>query len=349
MFPEETNQTITFALSLQQPLFAQGKVTVGLKIAETYRQSLICKYEAARQSVKATTTNLFYGALLAKQNWEILNEATLVTAEVHRLAVVRFSIGKASEIDTLGTRLGLEKAYMDVRDAEGKKRTSYEALIKQSGVQEKVQDFSVEGGFPEGDDYHITLEEALAKLHRNSKQIGQLKGGEDVQRFLVRLEKTNYLPMVYCGGSLAKFGMFNDLNDIEWYDDQKVFVGLTVNLSSGGTRLNKLRQAQSDYRRFVLTREQTVDGLEIAVRNASEKLETSRAQLASARALVAMAERAYGLSKKAYEIGSMTLLELQQREIDLKNARMALNAAQFGFHSSVIDLKLLMGDLALSE
>jgi len=43
-FPEPNDNTVTFGITVNQPLFAQGKVRVGLKIAKLYQATLLCKY-----------------------------------------------------------------------------------------------------------------------------------------------------------------------------------------------------------------------------------------------------------------------------------------------------------------
>lgn len=342
---------LAMSLSLTQPLFAQGKVSIGLRIAKKYKETLLCKYDASRQQVVTDVTKLFYGALLARKNVEIQNEAVELANEVHRLAVMRHSLGKGTEIDTLASRLRLEQALMASRDAEGQQRTASEALIKAAGLPEDVDEFSVSGEFP-SDDYRISLDEALTDLHENSKIIGQLKGGEVVQEELVKLQKSDFYPMVYCGASVGKILMFDGFDDIDWsregQNDGSVFVGANYTLFNGMKRLRKIRQAKEDVRAFRLTREHTTDMLELGVRNAWERLETSREQLNSSRALVTLAEKAYSLSKRAYEVGSMTLSDLQQRQLDLNGAKLALNASQFAFESAALDLQLLIGGVPLN-
>jgi outer membrane protein TolC len=182
-------------------------------------------------------------------------------------------------------------------------------------------------------------------MKRGNKRIGQLKSAEKVQELQVTMKKTDYLPMLYCGGSVGKFGIFNEIDAIEWQDDQKVFIGLSLTLFSGFQRHHAISQARAERNSFRITYREVVDNLEIAVHDAYEKVETNREQLRSARALVELAETGYSLSQEAYEVGMMTLLEMQQKEVDMKNARLAYNSAQFAFNSAVIDLKLLLGEL----
>jgi outer membrane protein TolC len=349
---ETPRNTIALNLSLNQPIFAQGKVRIGLSIAREYRTSLLCKFDAARQATKAQITKLFYAALLAQTAAEIQRSSLEIARESHRIALAKQAVGKASEIDTFGTRLSIEETTMGLRKAEGDKRATFAVLIKQAGLEDTVEGFSVRGEFP-ADNYHISLAEALERMRENNKQIGQLDGGEQVQRELVNLQKTDYYPMVYCGASLGKFLLFDELGDIDWtaegQNDGKVFVGASFTLFGGLQRHQKIQQAKEDLRSFQLTKQQAIDGLEVGVRNAWEAVETNRLQVESARALVALAAKGHELSKRAYEVGTMTLVELQDKELKLRSARMALNAALFALHSAVIDLRLLMGDLPLND
>ena len=51
------------------------------------------------------------------------------------------------------------------------------------------------------------------------------------------------------------------------------------------------------------------------------------------------------IAKKAYEVGSKTLLDVQNAEHQLNSAKVAFNAAQYNYHIAIINLKLLMSDL----
>ena len=219
---------------------------------------------------------------------------------------------------------------------------TFETLIKQTGLSETVETFSIGGAFP-SEAYVLPLEEALVQMRRHNKTLEQLDRGENVQELLVRLAKTDVYPMIYCGGSLGKIGQFNALDNIAWYNDRKVFVGMSLSVSSGRIHLHKMRQAQADLRSFGHTKNQVLDGLELGLKNAYEQLETHRKRLDSMGSLVALAEKGYEVSKKAYEVGAIALWDFQKSALDLKSSRLAFQAAQFDFHSTVVDIKALIG------
>jgi outer membrane protein TolC len=346
------HNTLVLGLSVQQPLYAQGKVSIGLRVAKKYKEGLLCKYEGARQKVKAEVTKLFYATLLAQEAIRIQNQAVTIARESHRLTIARFALGKSGEVDTFATRFAVEEAVMKARSAQSKYRVVCEAIVKQAGIPESADDFAVTGTFPD-DGYRISLEDALNRMRSNNKNIGQLESGEAVQEELVKLQKSDYLPMVYCGAKLNKYLMFDSFDDIEWDVDQSadkaVFVGASYTLFNGLQRRQKVKQSLEDLRQFRLTKGGAEDGLEIAVRSTWEEMETSREQLASARSLVELARKGHALAQKAYEVGTSTRIELQKVENDLNGAQLALNAASFAFNSAVLDLKLLMGDITMGS
>lgn len=343
---------IVLGISVQQPIYAQGKVGIGLKVAKAFKEGLLCKFDAARQKVKTEVTKLFYAALLSQDNEAIRAEGVTVASEIHRLAIARHAIGKAGEIDTFATRFALEQARIDLRSSQSQLRVALEALSKQAGIAQSADSFSVAGEYPR-EEYEIALSDAIGRMLQGNKSIGQLESGETVQKLLVKLSKTDFLPMVYCGAKLNKYLMFEGVDDIEWdtpsSSDRAVFVGASYTLFNGLQRRQKVKQAKENLLSYELTREQAVDGLEIALRSAWEAMQTNREQLTNVRAMVSLARKGYELTKKAYELGTSTLVDLQQAELKLKGAQMAENAALFAFHSAVLDLKMLMGDISMNN
>lgn len=338
--------SINLGLTLQQPLYAQGKVGLGLKIARTYREGLEEGHEQTRDSVAAGVSKLFYAALLGAKNVEIRKRGLELSRESHRLSVVRAAAGTASAIDTLSSRLALEKARVELRSARTDYRMAKEALLTQTGIDDNAEEMHLAGDIPEPD-FEIEEERALTVLRDENRTLKQLERTLELQEHLVTLARTDFYPMVYCGGSLSRISSFDTRRELGnpayWYYDSRVFVGLNLTLFKGTQRFRKVAQARSDYRSFSHTKQQAEKGLALAVKGLAEKLQTKKEELRSTRGILALAEKGYRISKRAYEVGSRTLLELQKAELELNSARMALAAAQYQYYSTVVDLKMLMG------
>jgi outer membrane protein len=129
------------------------------------------------------------------------------------------------------------------------------------------------------------------------------------------------------------------------YNDQKIFLGMTLNLFNGLKTPQKVKQAYADQKKFVLVRKQAEEGLELAVKNAYEQYALSRDQLRLTENVVKLAQKGYDVSRIAYEVGSRTLLDMQNAELELSKAKIASNGARLAYHLAVIDLKQLMGQM----
>ncbi len=114
--------SLALGISLEQAIFAQGKVSVGLKIARTYKRTLNCKYVAQRQKTVAEVTNLFNGCLLARENTATAQEAVALAQQSYELAVTRTSLGDGNALDTLNARFNLETAKLNLRKYQERPR-----------------------------------------------------------------------------------------------------------------------------------------------------------------------------------------------------------------------------------
>jgi len=337
------DNTAVVSLTLKQPIFAQGKVGIGLAIAKQYKAGLEKKLKFVQDTTSAAITKSFYAALLTKKNVEILESSVNLNEEIYRLSILRFNVGKTSEIDTLSARMNLYKAQIDLKTAETGKKVMYLALIKQSGITENYETFDLSGDFPVSD-YKITYEEALPRMRENNKVLQQLETGLNIQKQLIKLAKSDHYPMIAAQASVGKISMYNSGEEMTWYDDQKIAVVMTLNLFSGFGITQKTKQARIDKTNFEYTMKQVQDGLEIGLRAACENLAVNREKIESVNALLKIAEKGLDIQKKMYDLGAATLTDLQKTEIDLKNAKIAYNSALFGFYSSMIDIKILLGE-----
>ena len=110
--------TVALGLTLTQPIFAQGKISKGLKIAQVYYGLLDLKYKNAKITLAKEITNAYNSALLADQNREVRLQAVSLAEETHRLTRARLESGKGNVLDTLNSRFSLQQAKLALRDAE---------------------------------------------------------------------------------------------------------------------------------------------------------------------------------------------------------------------------------------
>ncbi len=338
---------VTASLDVKQMIFAQGKVRLGKKVAKAYHRTLLCKYNFEKMKLKSEIMISFYRAVLAQKNVAICSEAVLLAEQTHRLAVITHLVGRASELDTLSSLFNLEKARIEQQKAQSSLRIVCHSIMTQSGISEDVSGFSVDGEFKQTE-FTLSIDSVLVLVRKKNPDIIKLQGAEEIQNNLVKIARGEFYPTIYAGASIYGYGFFNDASDLSdpgLGNEGRIYAGLNWDLFTGLSKIYKLKQAEAEREKFKLSQQKVIETLELQARNAYELVLQSNINLLSTRSLIQLAEKRYLIARKAFEVGSKTILDVQNAEFELNSAKMSLNAAQFSFQSALISLKLLMSDI----
>jgi outer membrane protein len=345
---DPVSHTGMLGLTVRQSLFSGGVLYARYLASKHSERALLCELQAKQQMVKASAIKMFYRALLAEKNSQIRREALALARESHRLAVLQFSVGTGSEIDTLRSRLHREKALMDFERARSDRIIALSSLKSLAGIGEHDSAFAIQGDFP-SEEYVVTLADALEQARSNNKGIGHLQAGEEINNARVRMARGAFFPQLVAGASLARFAWLERGEIARLQSDQRLFINLKLNLFDGLSRVERLRQRRAELAIFRWRKEQAYDSLALAVQAAWEKVQLNWKALRQSQALVQLAEKGYDASRSAYEVGRMRLLDFQQGELELNEARLGLNRARFDYHSAVVDLRVLMGNALIND
>jgi outer membrane protein TolC len=340
--------TLSFGLELRQPIFAQGKLRTGLLIEKTRQRSLLCKYQSAQETVKAAITRAFYRALLAGENVAVQDQAVALARESHRLTVDRFAAGAASELDTLHSRMRVDEAELGAQDAGSARTVAYETLVSVAGAPEPPEAVALDGHIPDSD-FSISLPAALERMHEDNKQLGKMQSAGQIRDYAVRMNRQEYFPSVSAGASATAVSLFDAGESLHWQEDYRLWLGLEWNFFAGMTKVYRIRESVAEKRAFEQRRRERVEQLELAVKRTWHELQNARKRLEQTRSLVSMARKRYAMAKKAYEVGQQRLVDFQSSELALNRARLGLNQARFQFYSTVVDMRVLIGDYLYEE
>ncbi|MFP4522136.1 MAG: TolC family protein [Fibrobacterota bacterium] len=344
LMPEQKKNTLNYGLEIQQPVFAQGKVGLGLKIAREQRASIKAKLDEIENKTAAGIKKSFYEALLAEKNLEVTKKALEISKESHKNSLIRFRVGSGSELDTLLSKMALQKNSMSLLEAETGKTLAFESLASTCGITEEPADITLSGDFPESQRKEYDYSQVRERFLEGNNVLKQLLHGEKIQELLVSLSRSDHYPMVYCGASIGKISQYNKGDEIEWHDNQSVFAGLSMNIFKGFQIFQKTQQAKAGLESFESSRRKTLKKLELGLKSTYLNLGRMQENLEQAESLLKVAERGYEVAEKGYKAGSVTITDLQKAELEQKQANIALNAAKYGYYSAVIDLELFTGD-----
>ena len=335
--------TVAMELSVTQPIFAQGKISKGLKIASVYHTSLDLKYRNAQFSLAKDIVNAYNGAVLADQNRKVQQEAVALAEETHRLTKARLESGKGNVLDTLNSRFSLQQAKFALRDAEKNRHMAIKNMLTLASMEVNPDVVELSDSL-KIIAFELTEDDARRRMLEENTTLQQIDKGIEMQRLQVKIAKSDFLPIVYAGASVSKITMFDGGDTPEWGDDQKVYFGTSIPIFSGGQKFQKVKQASLEELKLTETRSKTVNQLLLALTNFYEELAVAKEEYAEAKDLVTLTSQGAKIASLSYEIGQITQLDLTNSKQQLSLSQLAYNSAVYKLNTAIVGIEMLLGD-----
>ena len=161
----------------------------------------------------------------------------------------------------------------------------------------------------------------------------------------VKLQKYANIPSLALAFNFSLNAMTNDFKFSTYRWTPYSYVGLSLNIPifAGGKRYQQIRQARNQHQQVLLQKDNTERQLKIAIRQSLTTMETNMKSYYSAQDAVAMAAKGYSIAEKAYQVGRSTLIELNDAQLALTQARLAEYQAIYNFVVAKSQLEQTLG------
>ncbi len=335
-----------FGIQITQPIFAQGKVITGVRIADVYADAIEQRYQAGQYELAKKITDSYNAALLAQANLHIQEEAVSLAQESHRLTKTRFETGKGKVLDTLNTRFSVQRALFSLRSAQKDKRLAIENMLTTASLEMDVENLVLTDSLVR-EEFALSFHDARERMIENNRNLTQLQLAEEIQALQTTLAKSDFLPIVVAGASFMGVSQFDEAGDIDFSGDHKIFAGLTIPIFSGGQRVEKVHQAKLEESKLSEKKQELTNKLQLALAAAFEELEVAGEEIAEAEEMVALTQQGLKISITAYEVGQITQLDLTTSEQQYRMAKLAMNSAVYKVNRAVTAIRELIAEPAL--
>ena len=132
-------------------------------------------------------------------------------------------------------------------------------------------------------------------------------------------------------------------NQFNWTPYSVAGISLTIPIFSGGQRYYTLKQTKVQREQMALQIEETRKNLEVSITQSLSSLNTSAKQYTAAKKSIESAEKGNSIAHKRYEIGSGTLLEMQNSQLALMQSRLNLNSSIYNYLVTKSSLDKILG------
>lgn len=326
----------------------------GVSLARLDHEMGLLSLEEARRSVERDVSKQFYDLLLTRERILLVEEQIVTAQRRYDQARLNYENGLIDEFSLLSAQVALENQRPGLTRLQVAYQQQLLAFRNSLGLP-LVTPVEPRGTI-DPPDLLVQLENSRLTerdRHRlgNRLDIRQLEKLDHIQREQIRIAEFNpqsgRAPFFRFGFNVDPTFQGDPLED-DWFDldlwDQRsgaftfsIVQPLDAWLPYSQTR-NRVAEVESERRRNRLSIERALRGAEIRVQGLLLGIEASLQTIRALEENIRLARRAFELAEIGYENGLRELLEVQNAEVDLKDAEFQLLQEKKNIMDSILDL-----------
>ena len=336
--------SINASSTVAMPL-VNAQLWKSIKISGLDVELAVEKARASRLDMVTQVKNAYYSILLAKEAADVYNQvyenALRNLAETQK----KYDAQKVSEMELIRAKTTVESAIPNVYNAESSVILALWQLKAVLGVDldmnldvaGKLSDFAQQMLYDinENSDADLDNNSTMKQLAIQAEQLAEN----------IKIQKYAALPSLAASFNFSYMSMANDVafSEFPWIPYSTAGISLSIPIFSGGKRYQQIRQAKNQYEQVKLQVANTERQLKIAIRQSLATMETSMKSYYAAQSAVASAQKGYDITEASYNAGRSTLIELNDAQLALTQARLSESQAIMNFLTAKAQLEQTLG------
>ena len=287
----------------------------------------------------------YFSVLLAKESHAVYKRVYENAVENNKNIKMRYEVGSISEFDYISSNVSVQNAIPNLIEAENSVVLALWQLKALLGIDLK-KNIDVAGTLM---DYEAQMNYAhtLDQLDlSNNSTLKQLDIQEGMLASAVKISKLANVPTLSINAAYLYTALGNDGSFFQgkaWNPYSYAGVQLNIPIFAGGQRRAAIKQSQLNLSNLKLQRENAERQLQVAVVQSLNNMQTNVKKFSSAAATVGQAQRGYEIAVKRYEVGSGTLVDIDNSQLALTQAELGRNSAIYNFLMAKIALDKILG------
>ncbi len=334
---------LDISLTLNYALF---KEIEGTKI--DYQSGLI-SYDSALKKLERDIRKNFYNILVFEENLGLMEQNIKAALDRFNQAEINYRNGLIPELSVLSAQVG----YENMKPAFTEMKLAYATMLNQ---------FKMLLGIDLNTDLRISGDIEIEPIELDSEKLTKLflsrrmdirsinTGISSLENKKSVLRLKTMTPTIILG---LNFDPSFNLDPMEnsWFENMtdnwsqksgmfRMTVAMPLDsLIPGSSAQTGIREMEDLILQTKLGLAQTRTGAEMEIKTLVMQLNKSREQLQILDLNISLAEKAYALSREAYNAGSRELLEVEDSERDLNNARLEVLKEKYNYITGLLDLE----------
>lgn len=339
-----TDNSFTGGVTASMPI-VNAQLWTNLKISALDVELAVEKARSSRLDMVEQVATAYYSALMAKESLALYKRVYDNAVENNKNVKKKYDVGSVSEYDLITSNVTVQNAIPNVFEGENSVTLTLWQLKALLGI-DLEKNIDVAGSLM---DYEAALNYGydLAQLNlEDNSTMKQLDIQEQQLQKALKLTKMANVPTLSINAAYLYTALGNDgkffIRDA-WNPYSYAGVQLNIPIFAGNSKRAATRQARLNLSNIQLQRENTERQLRVSIVQYINNMDTSVKQFHSANATVEQAQRGYDISVKRYEIGSGTLVEVDNSQLALTQAELSRNQSVYNFLTSKVALDKVLG------
>ncbi|ABB32738.1 outer membrane efflux protein [Geobacter metallireducens RCH3] len=328
-------------LGLSQALYTWGKVGAAIRAAEKGFATADEQFRRARQDAWRDVSVAFYNILLAREQHAIASQNLAQKVRHQDEAQRRYAAGVATDYDVLAADVAVQNAMPDVIRAGNSVRVARDRLSFLLALEGEVD---VTGSLETVLTTYPSYDKALAVARDKRPELKEIKHRLAIAGELVKVADADDKPRLDLTG---KYG-WRHLEVGDGSGSGQIWtVGLQLSfpLFDGLKTRGKVAQAESERRSMQIDEAKLLESVALEIRDAVNAVRESEEIVKALSGTVVQAERLLQMAEKGFELGVKIRLEVDDAELNLRQARGNLARARRDYLVARVNLERVMGVL----
>lgn len=333
------------ALNLNYTIFdGLGRYYDYKRLKEEYNLSAV----QARETIENTVAQLltvYYDVAKRSENLKSLQETLEISNDRLRRSQYQFEYGQNTMLDVLNAEVDINNDSINIINAE-------QNLINSKRDLNLVTGNTIENSFVVDTTVTFLLklnkQELLEGLYKNNVTLIQNEKNISINEFIVKANKSGYLPTI---GLVGSYGWSENNNNAASFVVVSTNTGLSAglnlswNLFDGGGTITRVKNAQINLENQKLEKEQLKQDIERNFNNAWDDYQNKLKIFQVQQDNIITANNNFTRTQEKFKLGQATSIEFRQAQLNLLTAELVKNQAKYDAKLAEVIVLQLSGEL----
>ena len=332
-------------IQVSLPLFAPT-VYATMNLTKSDLDNAVEQSRSSKLDLVNQVTKAYYQVILAQDSYDVLCKSMEQAEKNFNVVKSLYELGGTSEYDKISAEVQLRSLNPTVLQARNAVTLAKLQLMILMGMDPETE-IEVEGSMEDYED-QLYMESLTAGDYslENNTNMRQLKNNETMLNQTLKVQKMNFMPTLALAGTYSFQSLYNDnwnVGDYTWAKSSSIVLSLSVPIFRM-CNFTKLRSTKLQISQLSKNIDYTEKQLGMQVRSYVDNMKANAEQVASNHEAIEQAEKGREIASKRYDIGKGTILELNNSEVQLTQARLTYSQSIYNYLAAKADLDKVLGD-----